>query len=83
MIDVIRFGKIDLEKYCLKGERLYLTFFDGEDEIRTIGGQVIELIGDAIIFKIKTSPDYDRTIVIYLHRIIKVEDIRRNEYVVS
>lgn len=74
--------KLNLEKYCQKGERLYLTFLDGEDHIKTLGGQVIELIGDAMIFKVKTSAEYDRTIVIYLHRILKVEDIRRNEYVV-
>lgn len=80
MNDVLK--KLDLEKYCQKGGRLYLTFIDGEERIKTCGGQVIELIGDAIIFKVKTSPEYDRTIVIYLHRILKVEDIRRNEYVV-
>ncbi len=74
--------KLDLDKYCQNGERLYLTFLDGEDQIKTLGGQVIQLIGDALIFKVKTSSEYDRTIVIYLRRILKIEDIRRNVYVV-
>ncbi len=74
--------KIDLQKYCHKGERLYLTFIDGEDQVKSIGGQIVQVIGDAIIFKVKTSTEYDRTIVIYTHRIKKIEDIRRNQYVV-
>lgn len=75
-------SKLDLDKYSLKGERIYVTFLDGEDQVKTVGGNVIQFIGDAMIFKVKTNPEYDRTIVIYLHRIKKIEDIRRNEYVV-
>lgn len=73
--------KADLEKYCQKGERIYVTFLDGEDQLRIIGGQVVQLIGDAIIFKVKTSSDIDRTIVIYSHRIRKIEHPRKKQYV--
>lgn len=74
-------AKTDLEKYCQKGERIYVTFLDGDDQLRVIGGQVVQLIGDAVIFKVKTSSDVDRTIVIYSHRIRKIEYPRKKHYV--
>lgn len=72
---------INLEQYCQKGERLYITFVDGDNQCLCIGGQVIQIIGDALIFKVKTSTDYDRTLVIYKHRIHKIEDLRKNQIV--
>jgi hypothetical protein len=74
--------RTDLEKFYQKGERIYVTFLDGEDQRKTLGGQIIQLIGDALIFKVKTSSEYDRIIVIYMHRLIKIEDIHENRYVV-
>lgn len=66
----------DLQRFCRDGERIYLTYLDGEDNRRTVGGFILDLIGDAVIFRVRTSADYDRTVVIYLHRLLKIESIQ-------
>ncbi|MBE3554063.1 MAG: hypothetical protein IMW85_03530 [Thermicanus sp.] len=71
----------DILKMIQSGERVYLTFYDGEGSSWTLGGRILQLIEEAIIFRVRTGRDMDRMLVIYLNRIKSLEKTVGSRYV--
>lgn len=63
----------EIHHFIQSGERVMLTFYDGEGSLVTSNGKILGIIEEAILFRIRSGYEIDRTIVIYLHRIVNLK----------
>lgn len=63
----------EIQHLIQSGERVMLTFYDGEGSLVTSNGKIMGIIEEAILFRIRSGYEIDRTIVIYLHRIVNLK----------
>lgn len=63
----------DILNLMKTGERVLVTFYDGEGSLISAAGKILRLIEEAILFRVRSGREVDRTLVIYLHRIVSLK----------